>query len=300
MKQGGLVTVKEINISEFPLLRRGKVRDIYDLGNELLIITTDRISAFDYVLPSLIPDKGRVLNSISVFWFNMFDYPNHLLHYKLEDFPEVLKKYIELKGRAVIVKKSEVFPVEAIVRGYLMGSGWKEYQKTGSLWGNKLPSGLKKGDKLPEPVFTPTTKADEGHDMPITFEEMKNLIGEENAVKIRDIALDVYKRGYEYALNRGIIIADTKLEFGLYDGEIIIIDEILTPDSSRFWRKEDYEREGLPDSMDKQIVRDYLETTGWDKNSSPPSLPDEIVQKVSETYKDIYTQLTGRLLYEEY
>ncbi len=293
--------IKEVSIKEYPLLRRGKVRDIYDLGDSLLFVTTDRISAYDFVLPSLIPFKGKVLNQISLFWFAKMDYPNHILTYKFSEFPADLQIYKELEGRSIIVKKLKILPVEAIIRGYLMGSAWREYQKTGKIWDNDLPQGLNKGQKLPAPVFTPTTKADEGHDMPISFEEMESLIGKDLAKQVKDISLDIYLKGQEYAATRNIIIADTKMEFGILDGKLYLADELLTPDSSRFWDKKEYEeKDKLPDSMDKQIVRDYLDSTDWDKNSQPPALPEEIIEKVSQTYLNIYKQLTGREIDETY
>ncbi len=274
---------------------RGKVRDIYDLGDHLLIVTTDRISAFDWVLPNGIPDKGRVLTGISQHWFNNLPTAHHIecwiwdvdLELSEED------KHM-LDGRTMLVKKAEVIPVECVVRGYLAGSGWKEYQHTRSVCGIDLPDGLRESDQLPEPIFTPATKAATGHDQNISYQHMIDITGMQTAAIVRQLSIELYIRAASFARERGIIIADTKFEFGLIDDKIILIDEVLTPDSSRFWPADQYEPGRGQASFDKQFVRDYLETTGWDKNSPPPTLPDDIVQKTREKYIEIYEILTSR------
>ena len=278
--------------------RRGKVRDIYDFDDRLLFIATDRISAFDWILPTGIPDKGRILTQASLFWFDFLDVPHHFIGTDLSglDLPsETIRE--ELAGRSLIVSKTTVFPVECVVRGYLAGSGWKEYQATQSVCGVKLPAGLKESDRLPEPIFTPATKAEEGHDLNIPFETMANIVGTSTAHRLRELSLGIYDQASRYALDRGIIIADTKFEFGaLHDGEIILIDEVLTPDSSRFWPKDLYEPGRSQPSFDKQFVRDWLESTDWDKNSPPPELPDEIVDRTRSKYLEALTSLTGKSL----
>ncbi len=287
--------VEKTDLKGINFLKRGKVRDIYDLGDSLLLISTDRISAFDFVLPSLIPCKGKVLNSISVFWFQKFkdEVENHLIYHKIEDFPEELKKYKEiLEGRSVIVKKLNPIPFEIIVRGYITGSGWKSYKESGQISGIKLPEGLKESDKFPEPLFTPTTKAEEGHDLPVTKEEMANKIGKELTDLLEETAINIYKKAAEYALKKGIIIADTKFEFAEKDGKLILIDEVLTPDSSRFWPLKDYEPGRSQKSFDKQFVRNYLLSSDWDRKTTPPPLPEDIVQKTSSLYQQIYELLT--------
>ncbi len=287
--------VEKTDLKGINFLKRGKVRDIYDLGDSLLLISTDRISAFDFVLPSLIPCKGKVLNSISVFWFQKFkdEVENHLIYYKIEDYPEELKKYKEiLEGRSVIVKKLNPIPFEIIVRGYITGSGWKSYKESGQISGIKLPEGLKESDKFPEPLFTPTTKAEEGHDLPVTKEEMANKIGKELTDLLEKTAINIYKKAAEYALKKGIIIADTKFEFAEKDGKLILIDEVLTPDSSRFWPLKDYEPGRSQKSFDKQFVRNYLLSSDWDRKTTPPPLPEDIVQKTSSLYQQIYELLT--------
>lgn len=280
--------------SEIPgvAVKRGKVRDIYDFGDRLLFIATDRISAFDWVIPNGIPDKGRVLTKLSEMWFGRLDVPHHLLSMDVNEVP--LPESVDrdaLNGRAMVVKKTEVIPIECVVRGYLSGSGWKEYQQSGSVCGIKLPDGLVESDKLPEPIFTPATKAEEGHDENISFERMCEIIGEDLSVKLRDLSQDIYQRGAEFALSKGIIIADTKFEFGQLDGQIILIDEVLTPDSSRFWPIDEYEPGHGQPSFDKQFVRDWLLTKGWDKNSTPPELPEEIIDRTREKYVDAYHKL---------
>lgn len=272
------------------LLKRGKVRDVYELNDSLLIIATDRVSAFDVVLPDPIPDKGRVLTQISIFWFNeMKDIiENHILATDIKDYPSVLHKYRDiLEGRSMLVKKAKPLPVECIVRGYLSGSGWKEYREKGTVCGIKLPSGLLESSKLEEPIFTPSTKAEEGHDINITFEEMERIVGHDLAAKLRDISIRIYKRARDIAEKKGIIVADTKMEFGLYDGNLILIDELLTPDSSRFWSIRDYQPGRSQDSYDKQIIRDYLLSIKWDKRPPAPHLPPDIIEKTSQRYKEI-------------
>lgn len=284
--------------TEFPdikLLRRGKVRDIYDLGENLLLVASDRVSAFDVVLPNGIPDKGRVLTQISIFWFNeMKDIiSNHLIATDVKDFPAVCHKYADqLEGRSMLVKKSKPLPVECIVRGYLSGSGWKEYKEKGTVCGIKLKDGLLESAKLDEPIFTPSTKADEGHDINISFAKMKEIVGNDTANKLRDISIRVYSKAREMAEKKGIIIADTKLEFGIYNNELLLIDEILTPDSSRFWSKVNYKEGKGQESYDKQIVRDYLLTLNWDQRPPGPALPADIIEKAAARYKEILGILT--------
>jgi len=276
--------------------RRGKVRDIYDLGEHLLLVVTDRVSAFDVILPVGIPGKGRVLTAISIFWFKMMEgiVRNHIVAIDVKDFPHKLHKYKNiLQGRSLLVKKAKVIPVECIVRGYLSGSGWKSYQKDGTVCGIKLPSGMTESSKIEKPIFTPSTKAEAGHDMNISFDEVKEVIGESIAMKLKDFALKIYERARDHAGKKGIIIADTKMEFGIFNDELIIIDELLTPDSSRFWGIKDYAPGRSQDSFDKQIVRDYLLTLDWDQTPPGPELPDEIVSKTSERYQEILRILTG-------
>lgn len=291
--------VGEIELPAVPIFKRGKVRNVFDLGDKLLIVATDRISAFDFVLPSLIPYKGKVLTQLSRFWF---DYtalicPNHMISTEISDFPEELKPYADiLEKRSMLVKKTKVIPVECVVRGYLSGSGWKEYQETGKVCGIKLPKGLQESSRLEEPIFTPSTKADVGHDENITFKEMEKITGEELAQKIRKISLELYQKAALYAISKGIIIADTKFEFGLDEnGNLILIDELFTPDSSRFWPLATYAPGKSQPSLDKQYVRDYLISTGWDrKTPPPPPLPKEIIEQTSKRYLEIYQLLTGR------
>lgn len=276
--------------------KRGKVRDVYDLGDSMLLIATDRISAFDVVLPNGIPGKGRVLTQISIYWFRQLEdiVKNHLIATDVNDFPDILRKYREmLEGRSMLVKKARPMPVECIVRGYLSGSGWKEYKEKNTVCGIRLRKGLVESERLEEPVFTPSTKAEEGHDINISFDEMAGTIGMETAGRLRDLSLRIYKTAREMALNKGIIVADTKFEFGLYNGEPILIDEVLTPDSSRFWSVKDYSPGRAQDSFDKQIVRDYLLTLDWDKTPPGPVLPDEIVRKTAERYREIMETLTN-------
>jgi phosphoribosylaminoimidazole-succinocarboxamide synthase len=275
------------------------VRDIYDLGDKLLLVVTDRISAFDVVMPNGIPDKGAVLNQISLWWFDQVKdlVPNHLLPEGLDALPEPFQKArAQLEGRSMVVKKAKPLPAECIVRGYLAGSGWKDYRKTGKVCGVSLPAGLLESSKLPEPIFTPSTKAEAGHDLNISFEEMKSLLKDASlAEKVRDLSLAVYGRGRDLAEKKGILIADTKFEFGLLDSRLILIDEVMTPDSSRFWPKDGYAPGRGQASFDKQFVRDYLETLkDWKKNPPGPRLPDNVVEKTREKYVEAYERLTGR------
>lgn len=293
---------KLINNTDFlnlPLFKKGKVRDVYDFGDRLLIIATDRISAFDVVFPSLIPNKGKVLNSISEFWFNYTKdvIRNHMITTNVDEFPGELSRFRdELGGRSMLVKKAEMISAECIVRGYLEGSGLKEYIKTGAISGIKLPYGLKQCEKLPEPIFTPTTKAEEGHDESITFEELADKIGMELATRLRDISIVLYNKASEYAESRGIILADTKLEFGFIDGELAVVDEMFTPDSSRFWDMDDYKPGRPQKSFDKQYLREYLESIDWDKKPPAPELPDYVVKNTSTKYLEAYERITGKSL----
>lgn len=287
-------TVLETSLAQLPV-RRGKVRDIYDLGDQLLLVSTDRISAFDWVLPTGIPDKGRVLTQLSRFWFERFDVPHHLLSCDAEEFdlPEGVDRG-PLVGRSMLVRKSEVVPIECVVRGYLSGSGWKEYQASGTVCGIKLPAGLRESDQLPEPIFTPATKAEIGeHDENITFDQAAASVGRELAADLRQRSLELYSQGAEYARTRGIIIADTKFEFGTVDGELILIDEVLTPDSSRFWPADRYEPGHGQPSFDKQFVRDWLTASGWDKNSPPPELPADVVANTRAKYVEAFEIISG-------
>lgn len=288
--------VLKVEIPEIGIPRRGKVRDIYDLGDKLLLIATDRISAFDVVLPDGIPGKGKVLTGISLFWFKEMEgiVKNHIITADVDQYPGEIKKYRDmLEGRSMLVKKAKPFPVECIVRGYLSGSGWKEYREKGEVCGIKLPEGLLESSRLERPIFTPSTKAEEGHDINISFEDMTGIVGKEMAEKLRDLSLSIYLRARDIAERKGIIIADTKFEFGLLNGEIILIDELLTPDSSRFWSMRDYRVGQGQDSYDKQIVRDYLLTLNWDKRPPGPHLPEDIIRKTSERYREIMEILTG-------
>lgn len=273
---------------------RGKVRDVYDFGDRLLFVATDRISAFDWVLPSGIPDKGRVLTQLSRFWFDFLGVPHHLLSMNPSEvsLPEGTNSE-DLDGRSMVVKKTRVFPVECVVRGYLAGSGWKEYRGTQTVCGLKLPTGLRESDQLPEPIFTPATKAETGHDENISFERMGEIVGSDRANALRDLSLHIYTRAADYARSRGIILADTKFEFGLLGNEIILIDEVLTPDSSRFWPADQYAPGGGQPSYDKQFVRDWLEATSWDKNSPPPALPTDVIERTRAKYVEAFEQLTG-------
>ncbi len=288
--------VRETALASAGAPKRGKVRDVYDLGDKLLIVASDRISAFDVVLPGGIADKGKILTKLSVFWFRQMEkvIKNHILETDVEKYPEVLKPYSDiLRDRSMIVKKAKVLPVECVVRGYLAGSGWKEYKEKGTACSIELPKGLLESSKLDRPIFTPTTKADEGHDMNMTFQELIDTVGHGMAVKLRDISISIYERGCEIAEKKGIILADTKFEFGMFDGEMILVDEVLTPDSSRFWSMKDYKPGFSQDSYDKQIVRDYLNTLDWDKTYPGPELPDDVAAKARDRYIEILTILTG-------
>ncbi len=298
MKYDANGALLETQIPGLPAPHRGKVRDVYDLGDSLLFVATDRISAFDCVMPNGIPDKGRVLTAMSLFWFDYLSWaPNHLIYADVADFPKVLKPYAkDLSGRSMIVKKAKTIPLECIVRGYLVGSGWKEYQKSGTVAGCKLRDGYELADKLDKPLFTPSTKAEEGHDENVTFEEAQEIIGEDEAQNIADFSLRIYKDAAHHAEKCGIILADTKFEFGIVDDEVILIDEVLTPDSSRFWPKSDYVPGANPPSLDKQFVRDYLESLDWDKTPPAPELPEEIVAKTREKYLGALKALSGRTL----
>jgi phosphoribosylaminoimidazole-succinocarboxamide synthase len=281
--------VLETNLAGLKLRARGKVRDIYEDGSRLLIVATDRISAFDYILATGIPDKGRVLTQMTLFWLDFLRevVPNHLLS---TDVP------LGLEGRAMWVKRAEMIEIECVARGYISGSGWKDYQRTGAICGIPLPQGLRESDRLPEPIFTPATKAQTGHDENVSFEHTASLIGQDLASKLRDLTLSIYQRAADYARARGIIIADTKFEFGLFDGQIILCDEVLTPDSSRFWPAESYSPGGAQPSYDKQYVRDYLESIHWNKQPPAPALPDEVARRTGEKYRDAYRALTGKSL----
>ncbi len=286
--------------TEFPRLgppKRGKVRDVYDLGEHLLIVATDRVSAFDVVLPTAIRDKGKVLTQLSLFWFRAMEevIDNHVVEADVEKFPDELREYRDaLRGRSMIVKKARVVPVECVVRGYLAGSGWNDYRETGSVCGLTLAAGLVESAKLPEPVFTPTTKAEEGHDMSMSFDDVRDFVGEELAARLRDTSIGIYRKASAVAEKRGILIADTKFEFGTIDGKLKIVDEILTPDSSRFWAAKTYTPGKPQDSYDKQIIRDYLNTLDWNKTYPGPELPPDIVEKARARYVEILEILTGK------
>ena len=285
--------ILETNLGNIPA-RRGKVRDMYDLGNALLMAASDRISAFDRVLPTGIPDKGRVLTQLSLFWFHLLHVPNHLL---TDDLAQMNLPFDStgqgLEGRCMLVRKARVVPIECVVRGYLAGSGWKEYRKSKTVCGIALPDGLLENSKLPEPIFTPSTKEEHGHDVNISFEQTAERIGKKTANELRRLSLEVYQRAADYASRRGILIADTKFEWGWFDDELILIDEVLTPDSSRFWPADLYQPGRGQASFDKQFVRDWLETTGWDKESPPPPLPAEVVERTRAKYVEAYERLTG-------
>lgn len=289
--------ISQTDLAGLKLLARGKVRDIYDLGDRLLIIATDRLSAFDVILPTPIPDKGRVLTQLSIFWFEKLGgiVPHHVI--SATDFSGPLAPHAEtLRGRSMIVRRTQPVPIECVARGYISGSGWKDYRATGKICGIPLPAGLKESDKLPEPIFTPATKATTGHDENISFKETASQIGEELASRLRDITLEVYRRASDFAAERGIIIADTKLEFGIDHGELVWIDEALTPDSSRFWPADSYGPGKPQPSFDKQYVRDYLERIGWAKQPPAPALPADVVSATRAKYREAYKRLTGHEL----
>ncbi|MEO8594687.1 MAG: phosphoribosylaminoimidazolesuccinocarboxamide synthase [Candidatus Solibacter sp.] len=276
---------------------RGKVRDVYSVDSDrLLIVATDRISAFDYILASGIPDKGRVLTQLSIFWFDFLRdvTPTHFLTANVDEYPTELQAFRDqLEGRSMLVKRAQMIEIECVARGYLSGSGWKEYRQSGTVCGIPLPAGLKESDKLPEPIFTPATKAATGHDENVSFEHVVSLIGEELASRLRALTLEIYSRGAAYAETKGVIIADTKFEFGFVDGQLVLGDEVLTPDSSRFWPKDTYQPGGAQFSFDKQFVRDYLESIQWNKQPPAPALPDDVAEKTAEKYRQAYQVLTG-------
>ena len=287
------------NLPGVKLFSRGKVRDVYELGDKLLVVATDRLSAFDVVMNEGIPDKGRVLTQLSCFWFDLIksEFRHHFITANVADYPAVLHPYADqLEGRSMLVEKAQTFPIECVVRGYLVGSGWKEYRASGSVCGIKLPAGLKEASRLETPIFTPSTKATVGHDENITWDDTVARIGKDAAGQLRELSLRLYSKGREFAEGRGIIIADTKFEWGTKDGNIILIDEVLTPDSSRFWPQSEYAEGKSQASFDKQFVRDYLESLKWNKQPPPPPLPPEVVEKTSEKYREAYQLLTGKSL----
>ena len=292
--------VLQTSFDGLTLLRRGKVRDVYEVGDDLLIVATDRISAFDYVLGSGIPDKGKVLTQLSGFWFERLGdlVPHHLISMDADTFPPAARPYTdELRGRTMLVRRTDPIPIECVARGYLSGSGWKEYQQSGSVCGVQLPKGLRESDRLPEPIFTPATKADTGHDVNITEEEAGRLVGPDLIAELKSLTLEIYRRGVAHAESKGIIIADTKFEFGRdREGRLLLIDEVLTPDSSRFWPKAAYTPGGAQPSFDKQFVRDYLEEIRWNKQPPVPSLPDEVIRRTREKYLEAFHLLSGRQL----
>jgi phosphoribosylaminoimidazole-succinocarboxamide synthase len=289
------VTANPPPITEIPLFSRGKVRDVYDLGDKLLMVATDRLSAFDVVLPTPIPDKGAILTQLSVFWFNHLGVPSHFLSADLKDLPASLDRHRDyLRGRFMIVKKAKRFDVECVARGYLVGSGWKDYLATGSVCGHELPPGLKQSCKLDPPLFTPAAKNDVGHDENIDFQTMESMIGAPDANRLRELTLEIYSRARTFAATKGVIIADTKFEFGVVDGKTILIDEVLTPDSSRFWPAASYAEGREQDSFDKQFVRNYLNTLTWDKNYPGPELPAEVVANTRRKYLEAFALLTGK------
>jgi len=278
---------------------RGKVRDIYEAGDDLLFLASDRISAFDHILATEIPDKGKVLTQLSLFWFDYLRnvISNHVIAAQVEQYPEPLRYFRDqLRGRSMLVRRAKMFPVECVVRGYLSGSGWKDYKQTQAICGISLPAGLRESDRLPQPIFTPATKSNAGHDINIPFGEMARLVGNATADRLRELSLRIYGIAVEHANNRGIIVADTKFEFGLVNGEIVLADEVLTPDSSRFWPAESYRPGGRQASYDKQFVRDYLEAIHWDKNPPAPALPEDVVRKTREKYIQAFRQLSGKEL----
>ena len=289
--------VFETDFKGLKLMKRGKVRDIYDLGDALLMVASDRISAFDVILPDPIPEKGKILTSLSLFWFKIMEpiVANHVISSHVDEYPDVCKPYAEiLRGRSMLVRKARPFPVECVVRGYISGSGWNSYKESGSICGIELPENLEESGKLPETIFTPSTKEEIGlHDINIDFKEAVNRIGEAAACKVRDLSLEIYKKGSELAAINGIIIADTKFEFGIYNNDIILIDEILTPDSSRFWPKASYMPGGTQESFDKQYIRDYLISIKWDKNPPAPSLPDKVVNDTRNKYLEALNKFVG-------
>ena len=289
------MTLLECNLPGIPKLRSGKVREVFDLGDSLLIVATDRISAFDCILPTGIPRKGEVLTQMTAFWYGVLDFvPNHFLTARFEAFPAVLHPFeAQLRNRSMLVRKANPLPIECVARGYIAGSAWKEYQTAGTVGGHEVPAGLLQSAKLPAPLFTPSTKAESGHDENITWKECRRILGDELAVQVRDLTIDLYEHGCAHASRAGILIADTKFEFGLADGELILIDECLTPDSSRFWPADSWNPGTNPPSYDKQFVRDYLETLDWDKTAPAPELPAEVAEKTSAKYIEAFEKLTG-------
>jgi len=289
--------VRETQLQGLQLYNRGKVRDVYDLDDHLLIVATDRISAFDVVMPNGIPDKGKILTALSVFWFHLLEgiVPNHFVSADVGDYPAKAQAHRELlEGRSMLVRKAKPFPVECVIRGYLAGSGWKEYQQSGTICGIPLPAGLRQADRLPEPIYTPATKAQSGHDENISFEQVEQIVGKETAQRLRSLSLALYNRAAEHALSRGMILADTKFEFGLSQGEIMLIDEVLTPDSSRFWLVREHQPGKAQNAFDKQYLRDYLETLDWDKRPPAPVLPEEVVEGTRSKYIEAYELITGK------
>jgi phosphoribosylaminoimidazole-succinocarboxamide synthase len=292
-------TLLQTNLPNMQPHARGKVRDVYRIGELLLIVATDRISAFDYVLSTGIPDKGKVLTQLSIFWFGFLRdvTPTHFLTARMEDYPEPLRRFPDqLDGRSMLVKRANMIEIECVARGFVAGSGWKEYRETGAVCGIRLPPGLRESDKLPEPIFTPATKAQTGHDENISYERVCSLIGEDLAQRLRELTLKIYARAAAYAESKGILIADTKFEFGFVEGELVLADEVLTPDSSRFWPADTYQPGGPQLSYDKQYVRDYLESIRWNKQPPAPELPAEVAQKTGEKYRQAYRAITGREL----
>lgn len=289
-------TIFETDFPELQLIKRGKVRDIYDLDDKILMIATDRISAYDVIMPNPVPQKGEILTQISLFWFGVMEdiVSNHLISSNVDEYPESCRPYADvLRGRSMLVKKAKPLPIECVVRGYISGSGWKSYQESGEVCGIKLPAGLKESDQLVEPIFTPSTKEELGaHDINIDFDEAVKMVGAELAEQVRDLSISIYKKGAALAAEKGIIIADTKFEFGIYEDQLILIDEILTPDSSRFWPKETYQPGGAQNSFDKQYLRDYLTSIKWDKTPPAPQLPEEVIQNTHQKYMEALTSLT--------
>ena len=296
-RHSGSQAVTQTDLPGIPLFRKGKVRDVYDLGEHLLLVATDRISAFDVIMPNGIPDKGKILTQMSLFWFELTSsiVENHLVAHKVEDFPSQLQEFSDvLEGRSLIVKKADSYPIECVARGYLAGGGWSDYLKDGAICGIKLPEGLRLAERLPETIFTPATKADSGHDENIPFEKAAEVVGVPTLTRLRELTLALYEKARIHAQEQGIIISDTKFEFGSIDGRIILIDEILTPDSSRFWPASSYKVGTSPLSFDKQYVRDYLETLDWDKAPPAPELPEEVVMNTRAKYLEAYELLTGK------